>query len=125
MRENFTKDHVYMCKQDKLFSETATAPSSFLYSKSVLQLYAFCLDVPSSPHSTHHVDSQSLERLGVYVPRANVAGTFINPAGIIPPSKKYSKCITTASRNTPIFVGIVLCPHFFTLSFIPLPCGIV
>lgn len=27
----------------------------------------------------------------MYVPRANVAGAFINPAGIFPPSKKYSE----------------------------------
>lgn len=43
------------------------------------------------PCSTHHIDSRSLERLGVYIPRRNLAGTFINPAGIIPHSKHRAK----------------------------------
>jgi hypothetical protein len=36
---------------------------------------------------SHQIDSRSLERLGVYVPRENLSGTFINPGGILPHSK--------------------------------------
>ncbi|XP_003383698.1 PREDICTED: uncharacterized protein LOC100640101 [Amphimedon queenslandica] len=54
-----------------------------------------CSDHESSVHEflvgsryncTHHIDSRSLYRLGVYVPRDNVGSAFINPGGILPPN---------------------------------------
>ena len=48
-----------------------------------------------SVHSAHHVDTRSLDRLGVYIPRGDASRVFVNSAGTIPPSPaiygKYNK----------------------------------
>ena len=36
--------------------------------------------------SAHHIDTRSLQRFGVYVPRNTSVKTFINSAGTAPPS---------------------------------------
>ena len=37
-------------------------------------------------YRAHHMDSRSLERVGVYIPRRDATRSFVNPSGIQPPS---------------------------------------
>lgn len=39
----------------------------------------------STVSRAHHMDSRSLERLGLYIPRGDPSRAFVNPAGIAPP----------------------------------------
>ena len=68
------------CPEHETFQEFVTGAR---YNKYVLyisysSLLNFCL------YSSRHIDSRSLERLGVYVPRGNINATFVNPGGISP-----------------------------------------
>ena len=50
------------------------------------------------------MDTRSLDRLGVYIPRGDASRVFVNPAGTIPPSPaiygKYN--IVTSVEVTPV-----------------------
>lgn len=75
--------------------------------------------------SSRHIDSRSLQRLGVYVPRENVGATFINPGGISPPPSKMrygiiQVLIFVICDCCMYIVNEALVPELFTM---PMPYG--
>ena len=75
--------------------------------------------------SANHIDSRSLSRLGIYIPRSDVAKTFINPAGIMASQGKSLAMFSRLEDTFTLFsycagrVGSVITPTEANVTFMP------
>ena len=59
--------------------------------------------------SANHIDSRSLSRLGIYIPRSDVAKTFIIPAGIMASQGKSLAMISRLEIEDTFYTIFLLC----------------